>query len=332
MMSLRKVLWISMAASLAVCGMASMAMAQTTTLFAEDFSDDMFETFVHPEEFIIDEGTIVFQDDSGDRGKISVVQDWSTVPVLTYSWDFTLPVVERTLPASFEAVWRAGTGTGTNSLQSGDFIAEAIFWRDGPRSNFQNNGNETAFVVLNNQNATVEFTNPVDSTPFTLNPFSYITYLQDRTSQAFTVFKGMTTMTDRNGAELGAGANQRFSIGSSSSGHQGTFGMDGLLVLEGATFARTFDPPATPGDVDGDDDVDMDDFAIIQMNFQKAFTERTDGDLVNDNVVDFRDFRQWKSNFPAPVELAALGVPEPSTALLAGLAVAAGVAVRRRKR
>jgi hypothetical protein len=85
----------------------------------------------------------------------------------------------------------------------------------------------------------------------------------------------------------------------------------------------------TPGDVDGDDDVDMVDFAAIQNRFQQSATMRSQGDLNADGVVDFKDFRQWKDNFPTPGAPTA-AVPEPAAASLALLATAIGAAIRRR--
>jgi hypothetical protein len=42
-----------------------------------------------------------------------------------------------------------------------------------------------------------------------------------------------------------------------------------------------------------------DDFNPIRNNFQKAVAARTSGDLFNDDFVDFKDFRQWKTAFEA---------------------------------
>jgi hypothetical protein len=329
-MALRMDIWKYAAALTLACGLAGSAHGQV--LFAEDFNDEIVDPATHLQQFVIGGGFVTFDDMSGgERGRMTRVQDFTAIPVMTFSWDMVPPVVARYEPASFEVVFRAGIGTGTNSLQSGDFIMEAILWRDGPRSNFQNNGNETAFVVANNKDTPEMFTSPVDSMPFTLDPFTYITYLQDRTTQAFTVFKAMTGYSDRNGADPGFGDIARFSIGTSSSGHQGTFGMDGVLVNQGVTFDRGLPEQGTPGDVDGDDDVDMDDFAIIQSHFQQAVTMRSEGDLTFDNFVDFRDFRQWKNNAPAPVLGQLAAIPEPSAVLLAGLAIAGLAAVRRRR-
>ncbi len=85
-----------------------------------------------------------------------------------------------------------------------------------------------------------------------------------------------------------------------------------------------------PGDVDLDDDVDMDDFAAIRNNFQKTVTDRSFGDLTGDLLVDWKDFRQWKTNFPFPSEAAAGAVPEPATWGLLLVSLAVAVAARRR--
>ena len=62
-------------------------------------------------------------------------------------------------------------------------------------------------------------------------------------------------------------------------------------------------------------------------------TMRSEGDLNNDGKVDFRDFRQWKTNYVPPPEAAAgSGVPEPAGAALAAGLIGAVGAVRRRAR
>jgi hypothetical protein len=85
-----------------------------------------------------------------------------------------------------------------------------------------------------------------------------------------------------------------------------------------------------PGDVDKDDDVDMEDFAEIRDHFQQSVTLREEGDLNGDGMVDWIDFRQWKDNFPTP--LAAVGevVPEPAAGVLAILALIASPRLRRK--
>ncbi|MGD9633634.1 MAG: PEP-CTERM sorting domain-containing protein [Pirellulales bacterium] len=83
-----------------------------------------------------------------------------------------------------------------------------------------------------------------------------------------------------------------------------------------------------PGDTDGDNDVDMNDYVNIRNNFRNSgLLTRMQGDiagpnsgLVGDGVVDFYDFIAWQDNFPTPGAGggagASVGVPEPSTVLL----------------
>jgi len=83
-------------------------------------------------------------------------------------------------------------------------------------------------------------------------------------------------------------------------------------------------PPPVPGDTDGDGDADLDDFPPIRDNFRKMVSSRAEGDLERNGVVDFLDFRQWKTAFLggggslAGVDLGFVSsVPEPSAAVLA---------------
>ncbi len=91
--------------------------------------------------------------------------------------------------------------------------------------------------------------------------------------------------------------------------------------------------PLTPGDVDGDGDVDLDDFDIIAGNFYTAATQRSDGDLNADGIVNFADFREWKNNYPdaATGTLATL-VPEPASWVLLCICGTLLLAAVRRKK
>ncbi|MCA9239813.1 MAG: hypothetical protein KDA37_06425 [Planctomycetales bacterium] len=99
--------------------------------------------------------------------------------------------------------------------------------------------------------------------------------------------------------------------------------------------------PSTPGDVDGDGDVDfietdndmISDLDIIAANFRQGGALRTDGDLTGDGFVDLRDFREWKANFPQALPASfqfGLAVPEPAS-LMAALATVAACGVMRRR-
>jgi hypothetical protein len=97
-------------------------------------------------------------------------------------------------------------------------------------------------------------------------------------------------------------------------------------------------PPLVPGDTDGNGAVDIADFGPIQMNFRKMVSARTAGDLVTNGVVDFDDFREWKSAFLggggslAGIDLGLLSnVPEPTTGILLLLAAATLAGGRARR-
>jgi hypothetical protein len=83
--------------------------------------------------------------------------------------------------------------------------------------------------------------------------------------------------------------------------------------------------PIVPGDTDGDliGGEFPDDFDPIKMNFRKMVSARSQGDLVADGVVDFKDFRQWKTahlgggGSLAGIDLGFLtNVPEPESGTL----------------
>lgn len=89
---------------------------------------------------------------------------------------------------------------------------------------------------------------------------------------------------------------------------------------------------ATPGDVDGDNDVDLDDFQIISMHLQQNVLGRNSGDLTGDGFVDFDDFRQWKTIFLAMTSAqAGFPIPEGSGAAAALIAMS-GLALREPRR
>jgi hypothetical protein len=91
-------------------------------------------------------------------------------------------------------------------------------------------------------------------------------------------------------------------------------------------------PSFKPGDVDTDGDTDLADLTIIRTNMRRAVTMRTQGDLTNDNFVNFNDFRQWKENYvPAPGDPADFGIPEPAGAFLAATALLGLARMRRRQ-
>ena len=143
-------------------------------------------------------------------------------PVLTYSFDVKAPATVGASGTN-ELRLRAGIGTANNTLQAAEFIYEVLLCSNGTNSGaYTNNGNETAFIVANNQASAFNFTSPIDSSNVTLNPYQYVAYVKNNTLNTFGQLKGISNMVDLNGATAGVGDILRFGIGSSTNGHTGT--------------------------------------------------------------------------------------------------------------
>ena len=248
-------------------------LASAEVIYFEGFNDATIESPGAIANGTVAGGSVAFADTSAtSRSRFSLVRDF-TESAFTISFDVVAPVFE-TPPASFELLLRAGTGTSQNTLSSSEDIIETIVYRttappgSSAKGDFQNNGNETIFVIANNQAVTpLTIQSPIDGADVTLNPLQYIAYVRNNATGIFGLIAGAapSNYQDGNGATDGIGSITRFGIGTSSNGHLGGFGLDNVLVMNGATFDRS-------------------------------------------------------------------AVPEPSSAALAGLAIAAGLSARRRKR
>lgn len=88
------------------------------------------------------------------------------------------------------------------------------------------------------------------------------------------------------------------------------------------------------GDVDLDDDTDLIDFEAIRANLFRDFGEtevtRADGDLNGDGLVNFVDYREWKTEYDSENQPASFAVPEPASASLFLLSMM-GLAISRRR-
>jgi hypothetical protein len=301
-------------------------------LFYEDFEDT---TLASPNASIdlgtIANGIISFNDTSATNRHRYVMRPgnpgstaWAD-PILTYSFDIKAPVVVGS-GGQDELRFRAGIGVLNNTLQAAEFIYEALLFSNGTNSGaYTNNGNETFYLVANNQGSSLNFTSPIDSSNVTLNAYQYTAYIKNNNTNTFGQLKGISNMVDQNAATAGVGSIERFGIGSSTAAHIGTFAMDNVRVVTGVDFSAP-GGVLVPGDVNGDGFATLDDFTIIKDNFRKSPRTRGQGDLTTDGLVSLPDFTQWKGAFMAGggsavgLDMSFLSVvPEPSSLSLIGL-------------
>jgi hypothetical protein len=316
-------------------------------LFSEDFEDQMLtENAMVNEHVTIESGVARFndpptEDPTPDRATFVVVRDF-TDPVLTFSFDIVEPVVSQLPGTRMEMLFRAGIGTGNNTLSSGEQIVEAIMFRGAgapgsTRGAYLNNGNETIFLVANNNSTPLMFASPIDGSNVMLNGFEYIPYVRNNETGMFGEVKGISVFPPAHQAVFGTF--NRFGIGSSTNADVGTFAIDNVLVVTGVSFDQVVGPMCILGDTDCNNTVDFADFEPIRANFRMTIDSRGEGDLVRNGVVDFADFHEWKAAFLgaggslAGVDLGFLAsVPEPSAALLMLLGAAALVCYQVRSR
>jgi PEP-CTERM motif len=126
-----------------------------------------------------------------------------------------------------------------------------------------------------------------------------------------------------------------------SSGDIEEFYINNVLLVSGVSFDRSAfsgGGSCDLGDVDCDGNVDLEnDFAAIQAHFRRNVALRSDGDLTGDGLVSLPDFVEWKTAFLigggslAGVNFSFLSVPEPSSVVLATLALL-GLVGRRKRR
>ena len=90
------------------------------------------------------------------------------------------------------------------------------------------------------------------------------------------------------------------------------------------------------GDLDGDGDVDLTDYAIVRDNQQQVTVFNAEGEMTGDGIVDLNDFRTFKTTYEAAhgsgsLAAALAAVPEPSTFLLILMSAGAVIWIRQRR-
>ena len=114
--------------------------------------------------------------------------------------------------------------------------------------------------------------------------------------------------------------------------------VDDIYINSGTVLTNFSSTPLVLGDTDGDGVPELEDFNPIRDNFQKMVALRTQGDLNRDGIVEFADFREWKTAFLSGggslegLDLQFLAVPEPSSLLLLLWAAQAVVLSNPRRR
>jgi len=315
------------------CFLLGTTTASAQQLFYEDFADTTLATGASQQSGTIANGVITFNDTSAtNRSRFVDVQNF-TDPVMTFSFDVTAPIFNVS-GFDNEMLFRAGNLTSANTLSSTEFVMEVILYRTGSagttggtRAPFANNGNESIYIVTNNQAAnTLSFASPIDASNVTLAANQYISYVHNKTSDTWVTMKGATNFSTPTCATCTGFQLQRFGIGSSTNANEGGFGLDNVRVVDGVDFS-TPGGVIVPGDVNGDGMVTMDDFTIIKDNFRQTPRARGQGDLTGDGLVSLPDFTQWKAAFTGSggsltgVDMSFVSVPEPSSIALLVLLV-----------
>lgn len=145
------------------------------------------------------------------------------------------------------------------------------------------------------------------------------------------------TLESANGKRLGTESNtfdyagldyvRPFVANSTGAGPYGELLWDELRM--GSTYGDvTGVSPVLPGDTNenGIPGEYPDDFIPIRDNFRKFIDDRVMGDLVDDGVIDFKDYRQWKDAYVAgggslaAIDWGSTQIPEPAAGLLAVVA------------
>ena len=221
----------------AVCllGCVPLVSAQNV-LYFEDFEDEELAPNTTINEGEVIGGVGSFNDDeTTDKSVFNVVQDFNS-PVMTFAFDVVEPVVPLGDMTQSELLFRAGRGTGTSSIGSADDILELILHRDnGNRGGYLNNGNESVFVVANNNAGPLNFPSPVDGANVALNDQEYVAFIRNNDNGAFVQARAP-------GAWLIAEPITRFFIGSGSNVDIDTFSIDNVGVYDEIVFSTVVDP------------------------------------------------------------------------------------------
>jgi PEP-CTERM motif len=215
--------------------------AAAAAIYYEDFEDATLEGNTTVNLGSVAGGQADFDDTDTSHKAYLMVRNTTdiqfTSAVMTLSFDTVAPV---TIPdgEENELLLRGGPGTSNSMFNSSSDVIEVILFRNGNRESFQNNGNESVFVVLNNQTPELKFLSPVDGSVVTLGENSYAAYVRDNDTGDYGEQKGPSAFDDVSGSM----AIDRFAIGNANNGYQGTFSLDNVRVESGIPFEVVPEP------------------------------------------------------------------------------------------
>ena len=227
--------------------------ASAGILYQETFDDATLPAGTNIDDAVIEDGVFKGIDAAtNDKTVFNVIQPF-TAPVMTFSFDVVAPVVptgplvDKSSPLDgipdvheTELLFRSAINTGTDTPSSSEDINELVLQRDdGNRGGYKNNGNESIFIVVNNNAGTLMFASPVDGSTVTLNDQQSVAFIRDNT-----VPGGSYVQAQAPSAWQQAGPIARFAIGSGSNADQDTFSIDNVLVTDENVFAPVPEPSA----------------------------------------------------------------------------------------
>jgi hypothetical protein len=235
---------VVLGASLTICSLTGSASAGV--LFVEDFSDATLAagSNIDGDQAAVSDGVLNVNDNNTTDKGVFVVQQPFNASVMTFSFDVVAPVVatgplvDKTVPPDgipdvheTELLLRTGRGTGTDSIGSADDIQELILQRDdGNRNGYVNNGNESIFLVVNNNAGSIQFASPVDGSTITLNDKQHVAFIRNNNTGNYVQSFAPAAW------QLPAESITRFFIGSGSDADQDTFSIDNVGVVDEVSF------------------------------------------------------------------------------------------------
>lgn len=240
------------------------------------------------------------------------------------------PVLNPKAAITVEATVRltgtpASFGTAIVSRQYGDSTSDSF------QLHARNNNSSIAFDITNaaSKNGTAEVF--VGLTP---GKWYDLVGTYDGTAVRLYINGVLATQTALSG-DIGYAVSKPLQIGADNEGGPitPTFAFPGNIdevrISNVALSPSQFLAPPTPGDANGDRNVNGADYAIWADHFLQTGKNWSHADFTGDGLVDGADYTVWADHF-APFGLQAAAVPEPSALALAGIGVFALVAARRR--